>query len=139
MQRPIKHIVFLSLYSIYSFCSFLPESFEVVLRGTGFSGAKRIDNVLCSLSIDNVTHCNATLHFAAIFFVFELKLRIHLFLFSWIKSVKWNFGKISELEWKLRVMSCRDKQWLLFIGLILWTEEILWCCMEQSEGFSPIN
>ncbi|XP_020563460.1 anthrax toxin receptor 2 isoform X2 [Oryzias latipes] len=32
------------------------ESFEVVLRGTGFSGAKRIDNVLCSLSIDNVTH-----------------------------------------------------------------------------------
>ncbi|RVE65635.1 hypothetical protein OJAV_G00118310 [Oryzias javanicus] len=34
----------------------LNESFDVVLMGTGFSGTKRIDNILCSLTVDNVTH-----------------------------------------------------------------------------------
>uniref|UniRef100_A0A669CZI3 ANTXR cell adhesion molecule 2b n=1 Tax=Oreochromis niloticus TaxID=8128 RepID=A0A669CZI3_ORENI len=32
------------------------ESFNVVLRGSGFSGSKRMDNVLCSLTINQVTH-----------------------------------------------------------------------------------
>ncbi|XP_028273478.1 anthrax toxin receptor 2-like isoform X2 [Parambassis ranga] len=32
------------------------ESFNVVLRGSGFSGTKRTDNILCSLTINQVTH-----------------------------------------------------------------------------------
>ncbi|XP_030598172.1 anthrax toxin receptor 2-like [Archocentrus centrarchus] len=32
------------------------ESFNVVLRGSGFSGSKRMDNVLCYLTINQVTH-----------------------------------------------------------------------------------
>ncbi|XP_047425437.1 anthrax toxin receptor 2-like [Mugil cephalus] len=32
------------------------ESFNVVLRGSGFSGPKRVENVLCSLTVNQVTH-----------------------------------------------------------------------------------
>uniref|UniRef100_A0A3B5L7H1 VWFA domain-containing protein n=1 Tax=Xiphophorus couchianus TaxID=32473 RepID=A0A3B5L7H1_9TELE len=32
------------------------ESFDVVLKGTGFSGTKRIDNLLCSLTANQVTY-----------------------------------------------------------------------------------
>ncbi|XP_061590351.1 anthrax toxin receptor 2-like [Cololabis saira] len=32
------------------------ESFNVVLKGTGFSGSKRMDNVLCSLTVNQMTH-----------------------------------------------------------------------------------
>uniref|UniRef100_A0AAQ4QMZ2 Anthrax toxin receptor n=1 Tax=Gasterosteus aculeatus aculeatus TaxID=481459 RepID=A0AAQ4QMZ2_GASAC len=32
------------------------ESFSVVLRGSGFSGSKRTNNVLCSLTVDQKTH-----------------------------------------------------------------------------------
>ncbi|XP_069018744.1 anthrax toxin receptor 2-like isoform X1 [Embiotoca jacksoni] len=32
------------------------ESFSVVLRGAGFSGSKRTDNILCSLTVNQVTH-----------------------------------------------------------------------------------
>uniref|UniRef100_A0A3Q1AKY3 VWFA domain-containing protein n=1 Tax=Amphiprion ocellaris TaxID=80972 RepID=A0A3Q1AKY3_AMPOC len=32
------------------------ESFNVVLRGSGFSGAKRVDNILCSITFSQETH-----------------------------------------------------------------------------------
>ncbi|KAM9735452.1 ANTXR cell adhesion molecule 2b isoform 1-T1 [Menidia menidia] len=32
------------------------ESFDVVLRGTGFSGSKRIDNILCSITLNQRTY-----------------------------------------------------------------------------------
>ncbi|XP_013857842.1 anthrax toxin receptor 2, partial [Austrofundulus limnaeus] len=32
------------------------ESFNVVLRGTGFSGSKRVDNILCVLSVNQVLY-----------------------------------------------------------------------------------
>lgn len=32
------------------------ESFNVVLRGSGFSGAKRVDNILCSITFNQETH-----------------------------------------------------------------------------------
>ncbi|XP_041825859.1 anthrax toxin receptor 2-like [Melanotaenia boesemani] len=32
------------------------ESFNVILRGSGFSGSKRIDNILCSLTVNQATY-----------------------------------------------------------------------------------
>lgn len=105
------------------------ESFDVVLRGSGFSGSKRTDNILCFITVNQKTYSQWTTHTFHTHHMWYSTCLLtsdasnvrphgtagqhHLWSEMWYKV------QISVLLWKVRVMTSSNKQWLLFIDFSL--------------------
>uniref|UniRef100_A0AAQ4NTX8 ANTXR cell adhesion molecule 2b n=1 Tax=Gasterosteus aculeatus aculeatus TaxID=481459 RepID=A0AAQ4NTX8_GASAC len=86
------------------------ESFSVVLRGSGFSGSKRTNNVLCSLTVDQKTHGQG--HFSIISApAFCRSVEV---LVSLNNGQSYISGPIT-----IRATACSDGTWVLWLLLAL--------------------
>uniref|UniRef100_I3J8C6 ANTXR cell adhesion molecule 2b n=1 Tax=Oreochromis niloticus TaxID=8128 RepID=I3J8C6_ORENI len=86
------------------------ESFNVVLRGSGFSGSKRMDNVLCSLTINQVTHNLILMMCSVILFIY----RSVEVLVSLNQGKSYIYSPMS-----IYATTCSDGTWVLWFLLAL--------------------
>uniref|UniRef100_A0A3B4FXH0 Anthrax toxin receptor 2-like n=1 Tax=Pundamilia nyererei TaxID=303518 RepID=A0A3B4FXH0_9CICH len=110
------------------------ESFNVVLRGSGFSGSKRMDNVLCSLTINQVTH-NLMMCSVILFIHRSVEVLVSL-----------NHGKSYIYSpMSIYATTCSDGTWVLWfllalllllgLGLLWWFWPL--CCTVVSFVLEP--
>uniref|UniRef100_A0A3Q4H9C9 ANTXR cell adhesion molecule 2b n=1 Tax=Neolamprologus brichardi TaxID=32507 RepID=A0A3Q4H9C9_NEOBR len=110
------------------------ESFNVVLRGSGFSRSKRMDNVLCSLTINQVTH-NLMMCSVILFIHRSVEVLVSL-----------NHGKSYIYSpMSIYATTCSDGTWvlsfllalllLLGLGLLWWFWPL--CCTVVSFVLEP--